>query len=186
MSKRHVAVIDIGKTNAKLALVNLANLSEIAVVTRPNKVLPGPPWPHFDTEGHWEFLLHSLAFFHAVTPDKMQPPIILDADSASVEVPRGYPGDASRLVMDDSGLAVVKWPMPETGAHAFPYLFIHLQGPSLPQSLTVFWKQAATGEHLHRFRVPGRPQMLERLPISGAESWHGAITELGLVMQGDP
>lgn len=65
MSKRHVAVIDIGKTNAKLALVNLANLSEIAVVTRPNKVLPGPPWPHFDTEGHWEFLLHSLAVFHA-------------------------------------------------------------------------------------------------------------------------
>jgi hypothetical protein len=131
-------------------------------------------------------ILGSLAYFHAVTPDKMQSPIILDADSASVEVPRGYSGDASRLVMDDSGLAVVKWPMAETGAHAFPYLFIHLQGPSLPQSLTVFWKQAATGQHLHRFRVPGRPQMSEQLPISGAEAWRGAITELGLVMQGEP
>jgi sugar (pentulose or hexulose) kinase len=60
----HVAVIDIGKTNAKLALVDLGTLDEIAVVTRPNTVLPGPPWPHFDLEGHWEFLLEALADFH--------------------------------------------------------------------------------------------------------------------------
>ncbi|TNJ40522.1 FGGY-family carbohydrate kinase [Phaeobacter sp. B1627] len=61
---RHVAVIDIGKTNAKLALVDLQRLEEIAVVTRPNAVLPGPPWPHFDTEGHWQFLLQALEEFH--------------------------------------------------------------------------------------------------------------------------
>lgn len=65
MSPRHVAVIDIGKTNAKLALVDRADLSEIAVVTRPNRVLPGPPYPHFDVEGHWTFLLDALARFHA-------------------------------------------------------------------------------------------------------------------------
>lgn len=59
----HVAVIDIGKTNAKLALVDLETLAEIAVVTRPNKVLSGPPWPHFDLEGHWEFLLDALSTF---------------------------------------------------------------------------------------------------------------------------
>lgn len=61
---KHVAVIDIGKTNAKLALVDLATLAEIAVVTRPNAVLPGPPWPHFDLEAHWQFLLDALAGFH--------------------------------------------------------------------------------------------------------------------------
>ncbi|QDC10035.1 carbohydrate kinase [Oceanicola sp. D3] len=61
----HVAVIDIGKTNAKLALVDLAELSEIAVITRPNTVRPGPPYPHFDVEGHWHFLLEGLARFHA-------------------------------------------------------------------------------------------------------------------------
>ena len=60
---QHIAVIDIGKTNAKLALVDLNTLSEIAVVTRPNTVLPGPPWPHFDTEGHWDFLLDALTRF---------------------------------------------------------------------------------------------------------------------------
>ncbi|MCK0150822.1 FGGY-family carbohydrate kinase [Marivita sp. S6314] len=61
---RHVAVIDIGKTNAKLALVDGQSLSEISVITRPNTVLPGPPYPHFDVEGHWEFLLDGLCDFH--------------------------------------------------------------------------------------------------------------------------
>ncbi len=60
----HVAVIDIGKTNAKLALVDRTTLDEIAVVTRPNVVQPGPPWPHFDLEGHWAFLLENLREFH--------------------------------------------------------------------------------------------------------------------------
>ena len=62
---RHVAVIDIGKTNAKVALVDLDGLSEVAVVTRPNTVQPGPPWPHFDLEGHWAFILDALRDFHA-------------------------------------------------------------------------------------------------------------------------
>ncbi|SFJ92046.1 FGGY-family carbohydrate kinase [Celeribacter neptunius] len=61
---RHIAVLDVGKTNAKLALVDAASLSEIAVVTRPNTVLAGPPWPHFDLEGHWEFFLEHLTRFH--------------------------------------------------------------------------------------------------------------------------
>ena len=61
---RHIAVIDIGKTNAKLALVDLERLREIDVVTRPNRVIPGPPWTHFDTDGHWDFLIKALADFH--------------------------------------------------------------------------------------------------------------------------
>ena len=65
MTVRHVAVIDIGKTNAKLALVDLDSLAEIDVVTRPNTVRPGPPWPHFDVDGHWDFLLGALGDFHA-------------------------------------------------------------------------------------------------------------------------
>jgi len=62
---RHVAVIDVGKTNAKLALVEEGSLREITVVTRPNTVLPGPPYPHFDLSGHWDFFLHHLRAFHA-------------------------------------------------------------------------------------------------------------------------
>ncbi len=61
----HIAVIDVGKTNAKLALVDSTTLSEVAVVTRPNTVLAGPPYPHFDLEGHWTFFVESLRDFHA-------------------------------------------------------------------------------------------------------------------------
>lgn len=62
--RRHIAVIDIGKTNAKLALVDLATLTEMAVVTRPNIVQAAPPYPHYDVDGHWAFLLEALAQFH--------------------------------------------------------------------------------------------------------------------------
>ncbi len=59
----HIAVIDLGKTNAKLALVQSDTLEEIAVVTRPNKVLTVGPYPHFDLEGHWAFFLDALKDF---------------------------------------------------------------------------------------------------------------------------
>lgn len=65
MNGGHVGVIDIGKTNAKLALVRLSDLSEIAVVTRPNVVRSRSPYPHFDVEGHWNFLLDGLATFNS-------------------------------------------------------------------------------------------------------------------------
>ena len=67
-----VAVIDIGKTNAKLALVETRarRPAEIAVLARPNRVLPGPPWPHFDLDGLWEFLLDGLAAMQADARDR--------------------------------------------------------------------------------------------------------------------
>lgn len=58
-----VAVIDIGKTNVKLALVDMVSLSEIAVITQPNKVLAGPPYPHFDVDSIWNFIVKSLHEF---------------------------------------------------------------------------------------------------------------------------
>ncbi|SMP16480.1 FGGY-family carbohydrate kinase [Shimia sagamensis] len=64
-NSRHIAVIDVGKTNAKLAMVDGATMTELAVVTRPNTVLAGPPYPHFDLDGHWAFFLENLAAFHA-------------------------------------------------------------------------------------------------------------------------
>ena len=65
MSVGHVAVIDIGKTNAKLALVDGRDLSELAVLSQPNRVLDGPPYPHFDVDAIWAFLLDGLAAFQA-------------------------------------------------------------------------------------------------------------------------
>jgi sugar (pentulose or hexulose) kinase len=61
---RNIAVIDIGKTNAKLALVRADGLVELDVATRPNIVRPGPPYPHYDVAGHLLFLLDALGRFH--------------------------------------------------------------------------------------------------------------------------
>jgi len=61
----HVAVIDIGKTNAKVAVVDTAAMHEIGVRSRPNAALPGPPYPHFDIDGLWAFILASLGQLHA-------------------------------------------------------------------------------------------------------------------------
>ena len=58
---RHVAVLDIGKTNLKVALVDLAAGVEVAVETAPNRVVPGPPWPHFDVAAQEDFLFGALA-----------------------------------------------------------------------------------------------------------------------------
>ncbi|MDX8534069.1 FGGY-family carbohydrate kinase [Mesorhizobium sp. VK25A] len=56
-----VAVIDIGKTNAKVALVDLATLSEIALRRAANAPVRQAPYPHHDVEALWTFILSSLA-----------------------------------------------------------------------------------------------------------------------------
>jgi sugar (pentulose or hexulose) kinase len=58
---RHIAVIDIGKTNAKVALVDLATLSEVALRRMANAPLRQAPYPHHDVEALWAFILDSLA-----------------------------------------------------------------------------------------------------------------------------
>lgn len=57
---RFVAVIDIGKTNAKLALVDLDAGAEVAVRKAPNVPRNGAPYPHHNTEALWRFILEAL------------------------------------------------------------------------------------------------------------------------------
>lgn len=57
---RFVAVIDIGKTNAKVAVVDSDNWLEVAVRTTPNLVLGSAPYPHFDIDGLWIFITSAL------------------------------------------------------------------------------------------------------------------------------
>ncbi|WP_299821013.1 FGGY-family carbohydrate kinase [uncultured Roseibium sp.] len=63
-SLKHVGVVDIGKTNVKVAVVDLERECEIGVLTRPNRVLHGPPYPHYDTDGHWRFICDALKQLH--------------------------------------------------------------------------------------------------------------------------
>ena len=57
---RNVAVIDIGKTNGKVALFDLAEGRESHVHSTANTVLADGPYPHYDIEGLWAFFLDSL------------------------------------------------------------------------------------------------------------------------------
>lgn len=62
---RVVGVIDIGKTNAKVAAVDLDRFEEIAVRKAANVVLADGLYPHFDIEHLWRFVLESLAALNA-------------------------------------------------------------------------------------------------------------------------
>lgn len=57
----HIAVIDIGKTNAKVVLFDLAAAREVAAHRMANLPLAGPPFRHFDVERLWQFVCTSLA-----------------------------------------------------------------------------------------------------------------------------
>lgn len=130
MGAGRVAVIDIGKTNAKLALVDLGTLREIAVLTRPNRVLPGPPWPHFDVEGHWAFLVAGLRAFHAAHG--------IDAISVTTH------GAAAALIAADGTLAApvldYEHPGPDAVAAAYDAIrppFAETGSPRLPMGLNL-------------------------------------------------
>jgi sugar (pentulose or hexulose) kinase len=53
------AVLDIGKTNVKVATF-AGDGSLLWERTTPNRVVPGPPYPHADVEAIWDFLIAAL------------------------------------------------------------------------------------------------------------------------------
>lgn len=59
MEANYVLVIDIGKTHIKLHLLN-QQLASIQQFSKPNRVLPGPPYPHFDICAIWDWLLECI------------------------------------------------------------------------------------------------------------------------------
>lgn len=55
-----IAVIDIGKTNAKVLVVDLATGAEEVVARAPNAVVRDGPYPHHDAGALWDFVLEGL------------------------------------------------------------------------------------------------------------------------------
>jgi len=58
---RLIAVIDIGKTNAKLVLVDAQTGEQVAARSTPNSVRRDGPYPHADVERLWQFIIESLS-----------------------------------------------------------------------------------------------------------------------------
>jgi sugar (pentulose or hexulose) kinase len=60
-----IAVVDIGKSNVKLALVDRASLSVVALLTTANRVVTEGPYPHYDVERLWTWIRGGLKSFAA-------------------------------------------------------------------------------------------------------------------------
>lgn len=58
-----VAVIDIGKTNAKVVVIDTGSGEEIAAEKQANPVLRDGIYPHYDVEMLWRFILSALQRF---------------------------------------------------------------------------------------------------------------------------
>ncbi|MEQ9638374.1 MAG: FGGY-family carbohydrate kinase [Devosia marina] len=61
---RHVAVIDIGKTNAKVVLIDSVTGMQVAAKSVPNAIRTDGPYPHADVEMLWDFISKSLRALH--------------------------------------------------------------------------------------------------------------------------
>ncbi|QND50561.1 carbohydrate kinase (plasmid) [Phyllobacterium sp. 628] len=88
---RHIAVIDVGKTNAKLVVVDAVTGVELATRSTPNRVIRDGPYPHYDVDVLWTFFVQSLTDF-AVAPG-------FDAISVTAH-------GASAVLLGDNGLAM--------------------------------------------------------------------------------
>ncbi|MBX4934881.1 MULTISPECIES: FGGY-family carbohydrate kinase [Rhizobium] len=55
-----IAVLDIGKTNAKVVVLDSGTGAEAAVLKRPNIAVKTGPYPHYDIEALWAFALDAL------------------------------------------------------------------------------------------------------------------------------
>lgn len=144
---RHVAVIDIGKTNAKLALVDLATRAEVTALRRPNRPLPGLPYPHHDTDALWSFILEGLASLRREHP--------IDAVSVTTH------GATAALVDAQGGLALpvldYEFGRPDRLRDAYDAIrpsFTESGSPGLPLGLNLgaqlFWLQRSFPEAFAR------------------------------------
>ncbi len=60
---RRIAVIDVGKTNAKVVVVDAASGTEIASSSTQNRVIKDGPYPHYGVGALWAFFVEALTSF---------------------------------------------------------------------------------------------------------------------------
>ncbi len=120
-----VAVLDVGKTNAKVALVDTFEAIELEVLSRPTPMLDGPPYPAFDVETLNDFALESLTTLAARgTVDAIgvtthgATVALLDADGSLALPVLDYEHDGPDAVRAD--YEPLRPPFAETGSPPLP------------------------------------------------------------------
>ena len=141
---RFVAVFDIGKTNAKLALHDLASGQDVFVESQPNTVVASDPYPHYDVEGLWRFLTAALKRAGKAAPIDA---ISVTTHGASIALVGGDPdGPNGGLVLP---ILDYESDAPEASRAAYDAVrpaFSETFSPRLPNGLNVgaqlFWLEA--------------------------------------------
>ena len=143
---RFVAVVDIGKTNAKLVLHDLMERRDIAVRSRPNAVRTDGPYPHYDTDALFDFLIESLAAFAA---EHELDAISITAHGASVAL----------VGAEDLVLPVIDYEAPLEGSEAYDAIrpdFAETLSPAMANGLNLgrqlFWQQTRFPERFSAVR----------------------------------
>jgi len=121
---RGTVVLDIGKTNAKLTLIDTAGQT-LAEVRTPNTVRRVGPYPHHDTERLWSWMLGQLRELSALADIRAIVPVTHGAtaalvDDAGLVLPvldyEHVPGDAA----DEARYAALRPSFDESGSPLLP------------------------------------------------------------------
>src|SRR5258708_18337173 len=139
------AVLDIGKTNVKVATF-ACDGALVWERTMPNRMVPGPPYPHADVEKIWEFLLGSLGEANKV-------------NGIAAIVPTTHGWAAARI--DESGLVLPVMDYEFAGVEEIEPLYAPLRppfsqtfSPALPVGLNLArqlaWQQRRFAEMFAR------------------------------------
>lgn len=145
---RHIAVIDIGKTNAKLLSIDLATGAETTIARAPNAVRRDGPFPHHDADALWYFLRGALADLGKAHP--------VDAVSVTTH------GAAAALVDAQGRLTLPILDYEHDGPDSLPDYdglrppFAETGSPRLPVGLNlgaqIYWQATAFPEAFARTR----------------------------------
>lgn len=60
MNNEFTLVLDVGKSNIKLILLDHAG-DQLSIVKKPNIVIEEPPYPHFDVNGIWKWFIDEIS-----------------------------------------------------------------------------------------------------------------------------
>ncbi|WP_232846705.1 FGGY-family carbohydrate kinase [Devosia beringensis] len=136
---RFIAVIDIGKTNAKVVLIDAHTKQQLAARSTPNSVRQDGPYPHADVERLWAFILESLSALQ----------VEHGVDGISITT---HGATAALLAADQLALPVLDYEFagPASSAAAYGAVrpdFAETLSPSLPNGLNIgaqlFWQRQA-------------------------------------------
>ncbi|MET3926148.1 FGGY family carbohydrate kinase [Devosia sp. 2618] len=143
---RQIAVIDIGKTNAKVVLIDSRTQHQLATRSTPNTVRRDGIYPHADVEMLWGFIIDSLKAFQAGH----------GVDGISITT---HGATGALIAGDKLAMPVLDYEFdgPETTAAAYGNVrpdFAESLSPRLPNGLNlgaqVYWQSQAFAEDFSR------------------------------------